>query len=170
VRNLSESFSAEAARLLQQDLTPRIRASVESLDDEEIWWRPNESSNSIGNLVLHLCGNLRQWIIAGLSGSADLREREREFSQRAITSGKTLLEKLDQTVAEAVEVIGTLGEEKLSRQYRIQVYDVTGLQALFHVAEHYSHHTGQILYITKMLKGQDLGFYSDLSPEEKPTN
>jgi uncharacterized damage-inducible protein DinB len=137
---------------------PRIVGCLEQLSDEEIWWRPNEASNSIGNLVLHICGNMRQWIISGLGGAADLRERDKEFAERGLVARKALLGRFQQTVSEAGVVMARLEPAALTRPYRIQGYDVTGYEAAAHVIEHVAYHAGQIIYITKLKRAKDLGF------------
>ena len=137
---------------------PRIAECLQKLSEEEIWWRPNSASNSAGNLVLHLSGNVRQWIISGLGGAEDRRERDREFAERGPIPRKVLVTQLRRTVRDACRVIGRLSEDSLLRKYEIQGFHVTGLDAAFHVAEHFGYHTGQIIYITKLKRAQDLRF------------
>lgn len=137
---------------------PRIVGCLEQLSDDEIWWRPNEASNSIGNLVLHICGNMRQWIICGLGGAEDLRERDKEFAERGPVAREALLKKFQQTVGQAGVVMSRLKPEVLTRPHRIQGYDVTGYEAAAHVIEHVAYHSGQIIYITKLKRAKDLGF------------
>src|SRR6202049_4706004 len=108
---------------------------------EEIWWRPNEASNSIGNLVLHICGNVRQWIISGLGGAADLRERDKEFTERGPVAREALLEELRQTVREACTVLAGVNANDLAKRRRIQQFDVTGYQAAAPVIEHVGSHS-----------------------------
>lgn len=131
---------------------------LQQLSEEEIWWRPNSASNSAGNLALHLCGNVRQWIIAGLGGADFKRERDREFAERGTIPRRALVTQLRRTVRDASRVIARLSDESLSRKFEIQGYHVTGLDAAFHVAEHFGYHTGQIIYITKLKRAQDLRF------------
>ena len=131
---------------------------LQQLSEEEIWWRPNAESNSAGNLVLHLCGNVRQWIISGLGGVEDKRDRDREFSEQGPIPGKRSLTQLRRTVRDACRVLAKLSDDSLSRKYKIQGFHVTGLDAAFHVAEHFGYHTGQIVYITKLKRAQDLRF------------
>src|SRR5581483_6871859 len=137
---------------------PRLRGCVESLTDEQIWWRPNEASNSIGNLVLHLNGNVRQWLVASFRRLEDTRDRPAEFNLRSGVSREELLGRLGQTIEAAGEVLGSLTEGDLVARYEIQGYKVSGLDAVFQVVEHFGLHYGQISYITKMLRGEDLGF------------
>jgi len=143
---------------LEERYLPRIIGCLEQVSEEEIWWRPNEASNSIGNLVLHVCGNMRQWIISGLGGAADLRERDKEFAERGPIARGALREKLQQTVTEACAVLARLEPAALTRRYRIQGYDVTGYEAVAHVIEHVAYHSGQIIYATKLKCAKDLGF------------
>ena len=142
---------------------PRLRQCVESLTDEQVWRRPNPSSNSIGNLVLHLDGNVRQWLVDSFNQKEDKRDRPAEFAATGATSGQALLEKLGWTIHEADQVLNRLGEADLIAPYEIQGYNVHGLDAIYQVVEHFGLHYGQIAYITKMLKDQDLGFYKELT-------
>ena len=156
--DLARPLLAQARRLLLRVHGPRIVACVGSLSPEQIWWRANPASNSVGNLVLHLEGNVRQWIVSGLGGAPDRRQRDQEFSEPGPIRRSTLLARLRKTVAEAGRVINKLNAEALTRTYSIQGFRVTGLQAVLHVAEHFSHHSGQIILLTKMLGGKDLKF------------
>ncbi len=142
---------------------PRLRSCVESLNADQVWWRPNESSNSIGNLVLHLNGNVTQWLIAPFQHLGDTRDRPAEFSRKNGISTRELILKLEQTMAAAVMVFSGLTKEALHTHYDIQGYHVSGLHAVYQVVEHFGLHYGQIAYITKMLSGNDLGFYRELS-------
>ncbi len=150
------------AKLLDQ-YWPRLRGCVESLTDEQIWWRPNEASNSVGNIVLHLNGNVRQWIVVSFNRLEDDRNRPAEFGQRDVVAKSVLIEKLAATMQQASEVLARLTEADLLMPMNIQGYDVTGLTAVYQVVEHFGLHYGQILYITKMLRGEDLGFYKELA-------
>ena len=108
--------------------------------------------------MLHLCGNVRQWIIAGLGGEPDRRERDKEFAERGPLPRRELVGGLQTTVRKACRVIGGLTPGELARPRVIQGFHVTGFVAANHVAEHFAFHSGQILYATKLLKGKDLGF------------
>ncbi len=144
-------------RVAKENL-PHIVECLQQLSEEEIWWRPNSASNSAGNLVLHLCGNVRQWIISGLGGAEDRRERDREFAERGPVPRQMLVTQLRRTIRDACRVIARLSDDSLTVKYRIQGYHVTGLDAAFHVAEHFAHHAGQIIYITKLKRAEDLRF------------
>jgi uncharacterized damage-inducible protein DinB len=151
-------FLANTQNLIAKQNLPYIVDCLQQLSDEEIWWRPNHESNSAGNIVLHLCGNVRQWIISGLGGAPDKRARDLEFSEQGPIPRRALVTQLRRTVRDASRVLAKLTDDSLSRKYKIQGYHVTGLDAAFHVTEHFGYHTGQIIYITKLKRGQDLRF------------
>ena len=157
---------SQAEHVLKDVYLPRILFCVECLQSEQIWWRPNEVSNSVGNLVLHLTGNVGQWIISGLGGVPDVRRRELEFSQRGPLPRRLLVSRLRKTVEEACGVLRKLSPEDLARVYTIQKFQVTGVEAVLDVAEHFSHHAGQIILLTKLLAGKDLKF-TELPGEER---
>ncbi len=156
-------------RLLDQ-FWPRMRSCVESLSDEQVWWRPNEASNSIGNLLLHLNGNVRQWLVASFKRLDDQRDRPAEFRERQQIPASALLEKLGATMREASDVLAAITEEDLLATFHIQGYTVTGLQAVYQVVEHFGLHYGQIAYITKLLRGEDLGFFRELDKTGRRPN
>jgi len=154
------TFLAEARNHLAEDYLPKIERCLERLTDEQVWWRAGEQSNSIGNLLLHLEGNLRQWVVCGAGAREDLRERDREFAERRVVPRAELLAALRAVVAEAGEVLARLDPAALLETRRVQGLDVTLLAAIFHAVEHFSMHTGQIILLTKMLTGGDLAFYN----------
>jgi uncharacterized damage-inducible protein DinB len=156
-------FLADAQKLLAKEHFPHIVNCLHQLTEEEIWWRPNAASNSAGNLVLHLCGNVRQWIISNLGESPKGRDRDSEFAERGPIPRKVLIAKLQKTMREACEVLRRLPEATLSRKFKIQGLRVTGLTAVAHVVEHFAYHTGQIIFITKFKRGKDLRF-TDIPP------
>ena len=148
------------------ELTARIETCVARLTPEQIWARGADNENAVGNLLLHLSGNVRQWIISGVGGAEDRRDRDSEFGAR---SGTDALDRLRATVSEAVEVLKALPHEKLQEKRNIQKHwDLTVLEAIYHVVEHFSMHTGQIIFATKLLTGSDLGFYGYLKTAKKP--
>ncbi len=128
------------------------------LSDTDVWWRPNAASNSAGNLLLHLEGNVRQWIISGLGGAPDHRQRDLEFAERGPLPRRRLLTRLRKTVREACAVIGGLSAADLGQHRTIQGLTVTAFEAIHHVVEHFAYHTGQVLYIAKLRSRRDLGF------------
>ena len=155
----SRAFIVHASNFLVGDYLPKIERCLEKLSDEQIWWRANEESNSIGNLILHLCGNARQWIICGVGAQPDHRDRDSEFAQREIISREELLSLLRSTLAEVDNTLRDLDPSLLLEHRKIQGNDVEILEAIFHVTEHFSMHTGQIFLLTKLLTASDLRFY-----------
>jgi len=151
--------SAERLRLS----SGRVESCLGKLNDEQIWARGSENANAIGNLVLHLCGNVRQWIVSGVGGAPDLRQRDQEFAARGGIAVSELVERVRGTVDEAAAVLERVTAERLMEPLVIQGYHATGMAAIYHVVEHFSGHTGQIIFATKMLTGEDLGFYRHLS-------
>jgi uncharacterized damage-inducible protein DinB len=147
---------------LLDECWPRMRACVESLTTEQVWWRPNDASNSVGNLLLHLNGNVRQWLVGSFTGIHDARDRPAEFAARQGATPAELLATLEATLQEASAVLSRLTDADLLRTFHIQGYAVTGLYAVYHVVEHFAMHYGQILYVTKLLRGESLGFYREL--------
>lgn len=135
----------------------RIEDCLARLTPEQIWARGGESENAVGNLVLHLCGNVRQWILSGV------RQRDEEFAARGGIGAEELAARLRETIQEATAVLESLPLERLTERVRIQNYDVTVLEAIYHVVEHFSGHTGQIIFATKLFTGNDLGYYRHLS-------
>ena len=156
--DLAGEFVTQARHSLGEHHLPRILECLKMLSDEDIWWRPHSTSNSAGNLVLHLSGNVRQWIISGLGGEPDRRERDKEFAECGPLPRRALEARLRGTVVEAGKVLEELGPHQLMHAYSIQGFRVTGLEAVAHVVEHFAYHAGQIIYITKLRFGGDLGF------------
>jgi uncharacterized damage-inducible protein DinB len=153
---IDQVFLDESRRLLLSDHLPKIERCLERLSDEDLWWRPGEASNSIGNLLLHLAGNVNQWIVGGVGKRPYQRERQKEFDERTHLSGRELVSRLKAVVEEAAGVIGSVDAESLLSRRQIQGYDVTVLEAIYHVVEHFGMHTGQIIVLTKIRTGEDL--------------
>jgi len=144
-------------------LCGRIETCLAKLTPEQVWMRGAETQNAAGNLVLHLTGNVRQWILTGVGGAPDNRDRDAEFAARDGITPEELSRRLKQVVDAAVAIIRTLPADQLLARVTIQGHDVSLLEAILHVTEHFSGHTSQIIFITKMVTGEDLGFYSYLS-------
>ena len=168
----THAFLARSRHYLGEDFLPKIERCLAELSEEDIWWRPNEASNSIGNLVLHLAGNVRQWVISGIGGAPDLRDRDQEFDQRAPITTERLLERLAATVREANAVLAGLDPASMMEQRRIQGFEISVGEAVYHVVEHFGMHTGQITLLTKQRLGKDLGLthLPERSPEESPAD
>ncbi|MGA2650365.1 MAG: DUF1572 family protein [Terracidiphilus sp.] len=161
--NVTALFLAFSRLRLLERYWPRLRACVETLTEEQVWWRPNEQSNSVGNLVLHLNGNVRQWLVDSFEGREDKRDRPAEFATQNGMTAAALLERLSATLHDGAAVLARLTESDLLKRFEIQGYHVSGLEAVYQVVEHFGMHYGQIAYITKNLTGRDLGFYRDLA-------
>ncbi len=153
----------EAHRLFGQYLD-KIERSAGLLTTEQAWWRPNPACNTVGNLILHLCGNLSQWVLAGLGGQGFERRRREEFAAAGGVETAELLRRLREVVAGCRAVVERLSEADLERTLVIQGYTHTGFGALLHTVEHMSYHTGQIVATAKQILGEQAGieFYPDL--------
>lgn len=149
----------ECRRRLFDESLPRIRACLAQLTVDEIWSRPNGQTVSAGNLVLHLAGNIRQYVIATLGGAPDVRERQKEFDATGPMATACLLGILEKAMQEASAALDRLDPSTLLQTHRVQGFVESGLSILVHVVEHFSYHTGQIAYIVKSRKNVDLGFY-----------
>ena len=169
VESVARAFLDRAIDFLTDEYLPKIERCLEQLSDEQIWWRANEQSNSIGNLVLHLCGNARQWIVCGLGSQPDTRTRDAEFARRDPLERAELLSLLRSTLGDVESVLRDLDPSTLLEKRKIQGHEVEVLEAVFHVTEHFSMHTGQIIMLTKMLTSADLRFYEfeDGAPVER---
>ena len=154
----TQLFLHHSRHVLGEVYLPRIARCLAVLSEKEIWWRPHATSNSVGNLVLHLEGNVRQWILSGLGGAPDHRERDKEFAAQGPLPRRQLLHHLRGTVNEACRVLAKLTDQDLAFQHSIQGFHPTGFQVVYHVTEHFAYHAGQIILITKMKRRRDLKF------------
>jgi uncharacterized damage-inducible protein DinB len=157
---LSKEFIGQSIFRMEEN-NERIEKCLAMLSEEEVWKKPNPSSNSVGNLILHLCGNIRQWIVSSLGKAEDNRMRDLEFSTTEGFTKKELLDKLLTTVSEANTTLKNLKEKELLAKKSVQGYELSGLGIIIHVVEHYSYHAAQIAFWTKLLKDKDLEFYDD---------
>ena len=139
----------------------RIGRCLDELTEAQVWERPNTSSNSVGNQVLHLCGNITQWILTGLGSAPDFRHRDEEFAATGGLNKDQLLARLTGVIFESIAVIDGVEEEDVIRIRPVQAYQHDGIFILTHVVEHLSYHTGQIVFWTKALKDIDLNLYAD---------
>jgi uncharacterized damage-inducible protein DinB len=150
---------AENAVFRMEESLRMISISTEHLSVEELWKKPNEASNSIGNIIIHLQGNITQYVLSGLGGQKDKRERDLEFTEQYRYAAKELNLQLVQLLERVKSVLHGLGDSELTKKYLVQGFDLSGLGIILHVVEHLSYHTGQIAFWTKILKNKDLGFY-----------
>lgn len=166
MENISTLFGSSATLYIRQQ-TERIKLCVDLLSDEQVWQQPNETTNSIANLILHLCGNITQYVLSSLGGKPDERQRDLEFSIREGYSKISLLQQLDTVVAEACTVIEQQSTASLMAVRSVQGFQKTGLSIILHVTEHCSYHTGQIALLTKLMTNEDLGFYKGFDLNRK---
>lgn len=166
--NTGAAFLQQSREYLTGHYLPKIGAAVAELSDDDLWWRPHDTSNSIANLMLHLAGNIRQWIVSGLGGAPDRRERALEFSRREGLGSAELLARLTEAVLEADAVLARTDPASLGESRPVQGRHVTALQAIYHAVEHFGMHTGQIIYIAKLRSGADLGFYREVDGVVRP--
>lgn len=159
---LVAGIAAEYRRRMLDEYLPKIERSIALLSEAQCWQRPGETGNSVANLLMHLDGNVRQWLLVTFAGEIDARDRPFEFAATAAEQPvpvAELLRRLRDTVTQSVVAVEALDAAALLRQYPIQCYDETGLTAVLHVLEHFSGHAGQIYAWTKQLTGKDLQFY-----------
>jgi len=164
---LANRIIADVKVRLMQESLPRIEKCLSVLPEAAIWQRPNTHSNSIGNLLLHLNGNVRQYILSGLGRQPDSRQRSVEFSTQYGASAQELLTMLWKTMDEVHQVLDRLHVKDLLEVRPVQCYELDGVSILIHVTEHFSYHTGQIVFYTKALQDMDMGFYADVDLEQK---
>ncbi len=163
---LAAAVGSAATHELESALT-RIQHCLRQLNDEQVWRRSQPSLNSIGNLILHLCGNLRQWIVAGVGGASDVRNRPTEFAERGPIPKVELMHGLEAVVEEVKRVLAGVDARQLMEVRRIQGFDVTGLAAIFDSIPHFRGHTQEIVHMTRMQLGDAYQFaWTPATPEE----
>lgn len=155
------AFLGQSRHYLAYEYPAKIRIALDALPPDVIWRRANEESNSIGNLMVHLAGNIRQWIVSGVGGESSDRDRAAEFAMRDGAPAHELVTLLERAVRDADAVLAGLGESDLERSVTIQGRDTTILAAVYHVVEHFAMHTGQILLLAKMYAPGSVKFYED---------
>jgi len=154
-----ELFLRHSENKLTQ-MTGLIEACVLKLDSDQVWNRGGDAQNSIGNLILHLCGNVRQWIGWSIGGQSDIRERDREFAASSKIGTPELLAKLNGTVGEALAILESFPPERLTERVATQDGERSALEVIYQVVGHFQQHAGQIIFATKLLAGEDLKFYA----------
>lgn len=152
----------EEIRMRINENTPRIKKCLDLLSENQVWFQGNPETNSIANLILHLSGNIGQYIISSLGEDKDIRNRDLEFSSKNNLDKNELFQHISSTCSKAINTIENSTEETLLKFRMVQGFKMSGIGILIHATEHYSYHTGQIALITKLLVEKDLGFYGDL--------
>jgi uncharacterized damage-inducible protein DinB len=150
----AQTFLHESRRYLRDVYPANIDRAVVALTDEQIWWRPNGGSNGIGNLILHLTGNVREWIVGGVGRQPTERNRQQEFDERRKIPKHELLARLRAVLAEADAVLANLQESELGEVRQVHGKDTTVMKAIYHVVEHFAMHTGQMQWIAKSQLGR----------------
>ncbi|MDA1017757.1 MAG: DUF1572 family protein [Planctomycetota bacterium] len=166
--SLASEFCRNAGGELDDALRTIVHC-VRQLSDEQLWWRPIEGLNSVANLMLHLGGNVRQWIVSGVGGSADTRRRQTEFAERGPIPRVELLDRLAATVTDAKTVLSQMTERELLALHRIQGFEVTSLQAVLHSVSHFRGHTQEIVHLTRSQLREDYEFALVLTEEQGGT-
>ena len=152
-------FIEGSRTLISRDYLPKLKLFLEDVSPETLWWRPNEASNSIGNLVLHIAGNLRDWIVTPTRGSGEPRDRPAEFSRRGGLTRDELVSLFETVVDEVDGALADLPHASLLERIKVQDFEVTRLQAVYHAMEHCGYHLGQIAYIVKLRTGKDFALF-----------
>jgi len=166
--DVGTNFISWSRGYLTDEYRIKLRKTVRAIPDGMLWWRPNEEANSVGNLLLHLEGNVRQWIIGGVGGAPDVRHRAGEFAARESATAEVLLARLEQTLDEADRVLERLKPEQLIERRRVQMRDVSVLEAIYQVVQHFALHLGQIILVAKAQVPGAVKFYEDAGGAARP--
>jgi uncharacterized damage-inducible protein DinB len=159
--DVARAFVAQSRWLLATEYPTKLRACLTALPADAVWRRVSPGTNTVGNLLLHLSGNVRQWIVSGVGGAPDARERDAEFSAESGPAAAELFARLEATVTEADAVIARLTPDDLMQPRTIQGRSLSVLEAVYHVTEHFGMHTGHIILLTMMLAPGAIAFYDD---------
>jgi len=155
---IGKSYVAWCRFRLMNQYWPRVQRCVNELPDEDIWWRAHESNNSVGNLILHLTGNLNQFVLSAIGGADDTREKPREFAERTPIAKQELLRNLSAALEQSDRVLEQFDASRLLELTTVQGRSRPIFEVLSIVLEHFALHTGQIIYITKLRTGKELRF------------
>jgi uncharacterized damage-inducible protein DinB len=159
--DIAREFIDRSRHFLVREYPAKIQRCLDVLPADALWRRDDASENSVGNLLRHLSGNVRQWIVSGIGGAPDARERSAEFAAREGGTAATLMADLVETLCQADAVLASLDARSLGEQRHIQGRDLSVLDAVYHVVEHFSMHTGQIILLTKRYAPGRIQFYED---------
>jgi uncharacterized damage-inducible protein DinB len=163
---IAREFIARSRYYLMEEYRTKLRKAVQVIPASELWRRPNDQSNSIGNLLMHLAGNVGQWIVSGVGGLPDTRDRPAEFGTRGGASADELLARLDAVLEQADHVLAQLTPIDLMERRTIQGRDVSVMAAVYSAVQHFSTHLGQIIMVAKEHSPGSIRFYED-SPDGK---
>jgi uncharacterized damage-inducible protein DinB len=164
-QDIAKAFAREAIYCMHYGIN-KIEHCLKQLDDEQVWWRPRDEMNSIGNLLLHVAGNLRQWIVAGVGDVEDTRIRQLEFDERGPLPKEQVLNRLLEVLSQAEATIRNVSAEELLKDKRIQGHDSNKMQAIWHSITHFQGHVQEIIGMTRQQLGADYKFEWTPSPEQ----
>ena len=156
----AEGFVGEACNTLRGAVT-RVKHAVHQLSDDDLWWRPHPDMNAAGNIMLHLCGNLSQWVLAGVGGEPFDRDRDGEFAVRDGIARDDMLARFDDVTTRSEQIIASLAADDLTRKTRIQGFDTTVIAAVMHAVSHLEGHAQELIYIARLRRGSDYQFLWD---------
>lgn len=167
---IAQTYVAQTRYWLANNVS-KIKHCLSQLNDEQVWWRPQESMNSIANILLHLCGNIRQRILSTVSGEPDIRDRPKEFRERGPIPKAELIRRLDDVAGKAEAVLANLGAPQLIEARRYQglnrEFEGTVLSTILHSLLHLSGHAQEIVYITRLQLGDDYEFQATPPPPDE---
>ena len=166
---IAARFVEQCRRYLGGEYRVKLRVAVAAVPEDKLWARANGSSNSVGNLLLHLAGNVRQWIVSGIGGAPDTRTRSAEFDAEGGKTAAELMAALEAALDDVDAVLASLSPDMLLQARHIQGRDLVVLDAVFHVVEHFSYHVGQIVMLAKAAAPDTIQFYEDAGGLAKPT-
>jgi uncharacterized damage-inducible protein DinB len=165
---IGEDFLSRSRYWLIKEYPIKLGHCIYALPEAAIWGRSNAGSNSIGNLLVHLTGNVTEWIIGGVGGRKFERTRDQEFAQREGGKGADLLARLEAVLREADSILAKLTAADLQQRLVIQGRETTVMGAIYHVVEHFAMHTGQIIVLTKIHAPGAIRFYEDAGGLARP--
>jgi len=158
---MDQSFKQSCIKYIEMN-PERISKCLSKLTEDQVWAKPNESVNSIGNLILHVQGNMTQYILSGLGGLPDIRIRDEEFTSYKTHSKEELINSFNETIKKVVNTILNIQPTSLLEEYQIQGFTLIGMEVIIHVTEHLSYHVGQIALMTKLTTNSQVDFYENL--------
>lgn len=166
--DIGQNFIDRSRAYLTDEYRIKLRKTMDSLPPEMLWWRPNDESNSVGNLLMHLEGNVRQWIVGAIGGAPDVRNRAGEFAAKEGGTREELMRRMEQTLDEVDAVLAKLRPEQLTERRRVQARDVSVLDAVYQVVQHFALHLGQIILVAKAQVPGAVKFYEEAGGNARP--
>lgn len=162
LNKINQLLIDDVTRRLFTEGTTRIKNCLSHLSIDQIWHKQNANTNSVGNLILHLCGNVSQYILHGIDGQPDTRQRALEFSTPGPLPTQELINKLNHLETAVTAALNRIQPSHLTQDRHVQGFDENVISILVHVTEHFSYHVGQITYYTKYILDVDTGYYAGM--------